>query len=95
MIDRNEVLRIAALAQLEFDEAAAEQMARDLSQILDYVDQIAAVDVSSVGAAAPEEPLPLRDDVVSPSLPAETVAGNAPEFARGHFIVPKVIGGEP
>lgn len=95
MIDRTEVLRIAALAQLEFDEPAAEEMARDLSQILDYVDQIASVDVSSVEVTAPEDPLPLRDDVVAPSLPAGTVAGNAPEFARGHFVVPKVIGGEP
>ncbi|MHB0968976.1 MAG: Asp-tRNA(Asn)/Glu-tRNA(Gln) amidotransferase subunit GatC [Thermoanaerobaculia bacterium] len=95
MIDRNEVLRIAALAQLDFDDAAAERMARDLSQILEYVDQIASVDVSSVETTTPDEPLPLRDDVIGPSLPPETVAGNAPEFARGHFVVPRVIGGEP
>lgn len=95
MIDRTEVLRIAALAQLEFDDVAAAEMARDLSQILEYVDQIASVDVSSVEASPSAPPLPLREDVVAHSLPVDAVAENAPAFARALFIVPKVIGGEP
>jgi aspartyl-tRNA(Asn)/glutamyl-tRNA(Gln) amidotransferase subunit C len=95
MIDRMEVLRIAALAQLEFDDASAADMARDLSQILEYVDQIASVDVSSVEAAQSALPLPLREDVVAHSLPVDAVAENSPASAHGLFVVPKVIEGEP
>lgn len=94
MIDRDEVRRIAGLANIELDDAAVEAMSRDLSQILDYVDQIAAVEVPS-SEAAPAAPMTLRDDEVGPSVPVETIDENAPAFAHGLFVVPKIIGGEP
>jgi aspartyl-tRNA(Asn)/glutamyl-tRNA(Gln) amidotransferase subunit C len=45
-----------------------------------------------------EEPawggIPLREDEPRPSTPIELVERNAPAFAHGHFVVPKVIGGQ-
>jgi aspartyl-tRNA(Asn)/glutamyl-tRNA(Gln) amidotransferase subunit C len=93
-ISRDEVRRIAALACLEFDAEREATMADEMSRILDYVDQIrdAPVDPGATGAA--DAPLRLREDVPSDSLAPGAVAGQAPRFSQGHFVVPKVIGGE-
>ena len=92
-IDRNEAKRIADLAHLEFDDAALERMAGEMTKILSYIDQLREVDVTGFEAAADVDATPLRDDV--PRAPADraAVAANAPAFSDdGHFIVPKVIG---
>jgi Asp-tRNA(Asn)/Glu-tRNA(Gln) amidotransferase C subunit len=51
------------------------------------------------GSSRPEEPRnrgteQLRDDTPRLSTPVDLVERNAPSFARGHFVVPKVIGGD-
>ena len=93
-MDRNEVARIAALAHLEFSESEMEQLARELSGILAYIDQLKEVPVDE---ETPVEPLPtpMREDLVGSSLPIEAVQRNAPAFENGLFVVPRVIGGEP
>ncbi len=93
-MDRNEVARIAALAHLEFSEPEIEQLARELSGILEYIDQLNEVQVDE---EAPAEHLstPLREDLVGSSLPIEAVQRNAPTFENGLFVVPRIIGGEP
>lgn len=94
MIDIDEVRRIAALAHIEFDQAGLDQMARELSKILGYIDQLKEVDSASV---VPSEAAatPAREDLVRPSLAVEDVSRNAPDFQDGFFVVPRVIGGEP
>jgi len=92
-IDRNEAKRIADLAHLEFDDAALERMAGEMTKILSYIDQLGEVDVTGFEAVADAEATPLRDDVPRSSVDRDAVAANAPAFSEdGHFIVPKVIG---
>jgi len=90
-IDRDEARRIAKLAHIEMDDAALDRMAAEMTQILGYIDQLKEVDV-----AAPADDVdvatPLREDVARPSVDRELVARNAPSFADGCFVVPKVIG---
>jgi aspartyl-tRNA(Asn)/glutamyl-tRNA(Gln) amidotransferase subunit C len=90
-IDRDEARRIAKLAHIEMDDAALDRMAAEMTQILGYIDQLREVDV-----AAPVDDVdvatPLREDVARPSVDRELVARNAPSFADGCFVVPKVIG---
>ena len=94
-VSREEVRRVAALASLEFEAGEEEAMAASMSRILDYVDQIGQPGGHAEEERAPAAPpLRLRDDLAGESLPQETVAGAAPAFSRGHFVVPKVIGGE-
>lgn len=93
-ISRDEVRRIAALASLEFDPASEESMAASMSRILEYVEQIRGAGEAPGEAPSPSAPLRLRDDDPGSPLPVEDVAGAAPSFARGHFVVPRVIGGE-
>ncbi|MEO8215476.1 MAG: Asp-tRNA(Asn)/Glu-tRNA(Gln) amidotransferase subunit GatC [Acidobacteriota bacterium] len=95
-IDSDEVTRIAALAHIELSPAEITSMAGELSSILEYIAQLEAIEL------APPEPEPemalslpvLREDEVTPSLPTAAVAGNAPSFSNGFFVVPRIIGGE-
>lgn len=93
-IDRDEAARVAGLAHLEFDEAGLERMADEMTKILSYIDQLAEVDVTGFDDRYAGDPMPLRDDEPRPSIDRELAARNAPAFADGCFVVPKVIGGE-
>jgi aspartyl-tRNA(Asn)/glutamyl-tRNA(Gln) amidotransferase subunit C len=93
-ITSDEVRRIATLACLEFDEAGEARMAGELSRILDYVDELRDVAAANGVTPAQVAPLRLREDEASESLPPDVVEKAAPRFALGHFVVPKVIGGE-
>jgi len=87
-ITRDEARRIAELAHLEFDDAALERLAAEMTKILTYIDQLREVEGStdmSVGDT------PLREDVARPGIAREAVERNAPSWRDGHFVVPKVI----
>jgi len=91
MIDLKEVRRIADLAHIEFDQAGLEQMARELSKILEYIDQLNEVPLEDAEVVSSTVSTPMRDDAVSPSVPIEEVEQNAPAFTHGFFAVPRVI----
>ena len=91
-ITRDEARRIADLAHLEFDDAALERMAAEMTKILTYIDQLREVDDAGKIAGAPLSETPMRDDEVKPGVSREDVARNAPAWRDGYFIVPKVIG---
>ena len=91
-IDRDEARRIADLAHLEFDDAGLERMASEMTKILTYIDQLAEVELGGAADFSRPEATPLRDDVVSSQR--VDPSGNAPQWDSGHFVVPKVIGGE-
>ncbi|MEA2571396.1 MAG: aspartyl-tRNA(Asn)/glutamyl-tRNA(Gln) amidotransferase subunit [Acidobacteriota bacterium] len=93
-IDRDEARRIAKLAHIELDDPAFDRMASEMTKILGYIDQLREVDVASSVADIAESATPLRDDIARPSVDRELVARNAPAFADGCFVVPKVIGGD-
>lgn len=92
-LDKATVARIAALARIKLDAAEAEPLAGELSQILTWIEQLNEVDttgvepMASVAAAA----LPMREDVVSDGNRRDEILANAPQQARGFFVVPKVI----
>jgi len=91
----DEVRRIAALARLELSPEEEQVFAGQLSAILDYVEQLKALDVSGVEpmthALAAGEAVPLRDDEVRPSLPVGEALANAPERDGSCFKVPRII----
>jgi len=83
----DEVRRIAGLAHLAFDEASLDGLAGEMTRITGYIDQLRDVDV----VAVPDNATQLRDDAMLPSLDRDAVAGNAPLWENGFFVVPKVI----
>lgn len=92
-IDRDEARRVAELAHLEFDDVGLDRMAAEMTKILTYIDQLREVD--TVGFEERDAAVtPLRADEPRPSIDRDEVAGNAPAWRDGFFVVPKVIGGE-
>lgn len=90
-----EVRRIATLARLRLSSEEEQRLAGELSAILDYVRQLAELDVSGVEpmthALAAGEATPMREDEVRPGLPIEKVLANAPARAGTCFEVPRII----
>jgi aspartyl-tRNA(Asn)/glutamyl-tRNA(Gln) amidotransferase subunit C len=95
-ISVDEVRRIAHLAHLTLDDAEVEHLALDLERILDYVSQVAALELPEAPTDAPAPPGAadpgLRADEVRPPLPCEEVRSSAPAVASGFFVVPRVVG---
>ncbi len=93
---REEIERIAALANLELDPSEAELFARQLGQILAYADQVQQVDTAGVPPTAHVVTRHTADrgDDVRPSLEVEQALANAPDAApdAGLFKVPRVLG---
>lgn len=91
-IDRDEARRIATLAHLEFDDAALDRLAGEMTKILSYIDQLREVDTAGFEETAGAIATPMRDDEPRPSLDRDAVAANAPSWDEGgFFVVPKVI----
>lgn len=93
-ISLDEVRRIAKLAHLNFAEDEYERFARQLSAILEYVEQLDRLDTGDIEPTAhiAGTAHALRDDAVSGSIPQEEALRNAPESGGGLFKVPRVIG---
>ena len=90
-----DVERIAALAQLELTADEKQLFTKQLAAILDYAQQLQAVDTSGVAATAHVLGERVeREDAERPSLAIDEVVGNAPDpaTAAGLFRVPRVIG---
>lgn len=91
-VSREEVEKIARLAELHVDEAALPGLVDQLSRILDYVAQIAGV--AATESAQPFVPGPAairfrRDEVRSAPL-AFGPDRMAPQFRDGFFLVPRL-----
>jgi aspartyl-tRNA(Asn)/glutamyl-tRNA(Gln) amidotransferase subunit C len=90
MIDRDEVLRIAALARLELSPDELVRMTTDLSNILDYVNQLARVE----DRGRPAEPgpgTPEREDRVVPYRHTAELLDAAPAREGPLVRVPRVV----
>lgn len=89
----DEVKNIAHLARLNIDESDIEPMAKNLSSILDLVEQMNAVDTSDVTPMAHPQDLTqrLRADEVLEENQREHFQKIAPQTENGLYLVPKVI----
>lgn len=92
-LSSDDVTKIAHLARLAVEPAECDSLSRDLSNILDLVAQMEAVDTDAVEPMA--HPLDvaqrLRVDQVTETDRREHYLANAPQAENGLFLVPKVI----
>jgi aspartyl-tRNA(Asn)/glutamyl-tRNA(Gln) amidotransferase subunit C len=96
MIDREQVHKVANLARLEMTEEEEEQIATQMSSILDYFEQLSelntdnvlpttrAIDLSNVTRADELRPYPNR----------EAILKEAPDQDGDFFKVPKILSEE-
>jgi aspartyl-tRNA(Asn)/glutamyl-tRNA(Gln) amidotransferase subunit C len=96
-ITREDVLHVAALAHLELTEAEVETYARQLSDILTYMEKLSQLDISSVEplaqvlfAAAGTNPS-LREDEPRPCDVGQAMLERAPDARKPYFRVPRVL----
>ncbi|MCA3716163.1 MAG: Asp-tRNA(Asn)/Glu-tRNA(Gln) amidotransferase subunit GatC [Phenylobacterium sp.] len=92
-IDAATVRKVARLARIAEPEARIEPLARELSGIMDWIEQLAEVNIDGVEpmTSAVSQPAPLREDVVTEGGDPERVLANAPRRAGDFFVVPKVV----
>jgi len=92
-LERADVEKIAHLARIAVEEAQLDGVARDLSNILDLVEQMNAVDTQGVTPMA--HPLHmsqrLRRDEVSEVDQREKFQSIAPLADAGLYLVPRVV----
>jgi aspartyl-tRNA(Asn)/glutamyl-tRNA(Gln) amidotransferase subunit C len=91
-VSREEVLRIAQLAELDVEEEALPTLAEQMSRILDYAAQLSAVPANgTVRVFVPgPDAIRFRTDEVTPSGLAFGPEEFAPDFKEGFFVVPKL-----
>ena len=89
-ITREQVLHVAALAQLGLTEEEVARFEGQLSAILESVGKIAELDLEGVEPTS--HPLDIvnvfGEDVPAPSLAIEDALANAPDPGDGSFGVP-------
>lgn len=92
-IDAATVRKVAKLARIAEPEDRLEPLAKELSGILDWIEQLAEVNTDGVEpmTTSVAMKLPMRDDVVTDGGDPSKVLANAPRTDKGFFIVPKVV----
>jgi aspartyl-tRNA(Asn)/glutamyl-tRNA(Gln) amidotransferase subunit C len=92
-VDEATVRRIARLARIRISDTEAKSLKKELRVILDWVEQLNAVDTSGVEPMTRVIPTTLkkRADVVTDGGIADDVVKNAPAREDHFFAVPKVV----
>jgi len=92
-LDKATVARIATLARIKVPESDLEPLAKELSGILTWIEQLREVDTAGVEpmASVAEMTLPMREDRVTDGNCRDKILSNAPQQAHGFFLVPKVV----
>ena len=91
-LTKEQVTKIARLARLAVTDQEKEHYAKEISGILNWVEQLSEVNTDNVPQlnSVSNQPLPWREDKVTDGNQQELVVKNATN-EHGCFVVPKVI----
>ncbi len=89
----DDIASIAHLARVGIKPEALAPLAADLSNVLDLVEQLQAIDTTGVEPMAhpASASLWLREDDVTEVNQRDTLQEPAPQTQDGYFLVPRVI----
>lgn len=92
-IDAATVRKVARLARIAEPEDKLEALAKELTGIMTWIEQLGEVDTDGVEpmTSAVAVTLPMREDVVTDGGDPAMVLSNAPKTVDGFFVVPKVV----
>ena len=92
-ISKQEVEKVAKLARLAITDSEREAFAKQLGQILTYVEKLKQYDTTGIEPTATVlgQTNVFREDTVRSSLPVDKALANAPERESDGFCVPKII----
>jgi aspartyl-tRNA(Asn)/glutamyl-tRNA(Gln) amidotransferase subunit C len=88
-----EVEHVALLARLSLNDEEKALFSRQLSSILEYVDQLNELDTDDVEPLTHILPVfnVFREDVVRPGSVREEILSNAPLLEENQYKVPKIM----
>jgi aspartyl-tRNA(Asn)/glutamyl-tRNA(Gln) amidotransferase subunit C len=96
-INESDIAKVAQLAHLELGEEELKTFGPQITDIVNYVEQLNELDTANVepalGGLTPdgEKTDSSRADEIAGSLGQKTALAEAPDPASGHFRVPKVL----
>ncbi len=96
-ITEADIAKVAQLAHLELAEEELKTFVPQMSEIVNYIEQLNQLDTANIepalGGLTPEgeRTVSSRDDEIAGSLGQKTALSEAPDAASGHFRVPKVL----
>lgn len=92
-IDKNKLQELAHLARLNIKPEEEESLLSDLSEILEWVDQLKSIDTEGIEPLIhmTEEENVLREDHSVKKYAQEQTLKNAPETFENYFKVPQVL----
>jgi len=93
MLTKQEVLKLAQLSRIELTEAEVEKFRRDLSAVLDYVEELKKVDTAGLEEVSQVTGLVnvQRDDKVVAADNHEAIFSQAPEMKDGYYKVKAIL----
>ena len=93
-IDNNTIDKLAKLSSLSIDDSKKEALAKELGQIVEFVENLNDIDVSDVEATFTtiSGGQPLREDIANKDEDEiSAIMANAPKKEDGYFVVPPII----
>jgi len=93
MLIKEEVIKIAQLARIALTDAEVEKFQKELSTVLDYVEELKSVDVSGLEEVSQVTGLVnvQRADVVVDHGNREEILAQAPEIKDGYYKVKAIL----
>ena len=92
-VDKNEILKIASLAKLKFNDDEIEKFTYQFNEILNYINKLNEINTDNVEPLS--HPLEInsvmRDDELKISISTDKALMNSPDKDDKFFKVPKVI----
>lgn len=92
-IDNTTVDKLADLAKLEFDAKSKDEIVKDLSRILTFIEKLNELDTSTIEPLIymTDEVNALREDEIKQVITQKEALMNAPKKDSDYFKMPKVL----
>ncbi|MDC0453260.1 Asp-tRNA(Asn)/Glu-tRNA(Gln) amidotransferase subunit GatC [Alphaproteobacteria bacterium] len=92
-LDINTINKIAKLARIKLSEEEARDLLKDMSSILDWVEQLNEVNTDTIEPLTniSSSILPKRKDDSKDVNSSDEILQNSPDKLEGYFAVPKVV----
>lgn len=93
MLSEEEVIKISHMARIELTPAEVKKFQKDLSSVLDYVDELKSVDTTGLEIVSSVTGLEnvTREDVAKPIDYQEEIMANAPERKDKYYKVKSIL----
>ena len=92
-LNKDKIKNISKLARISVDDKKIDDLARDLSSIFKFIEQLNELNTEKVKPLSSilNEPLRVRKDEINDGKIRKKILENSPQKNEEFFVVPKVI----